>query len=211
MKGRARHLLPAVLASLLLALAPLHYARADALPPTPAQMLGPFYPLQPDPQAGSDLTRDGAALGQPLVIVGRVRDTRGRSLSGILVEIWQTNAHGRYHHPHDQSPLPLDPAFQGYGRATTDGDGSYRFRTIWPTAYPGRTPHLHFRLGNNKRELLVTQMYLPGEAGRANTRDGIFMATRNPAARAQLVGVPLDKVPDTLRFDIVINAAKIAQ
>lgn len=208
MKVRMRHPLQAALAGLVLILAPLQCARADALPPTPAQMLGPYYPLQPDPQAGSDLTRAGTALGRPLAIVGRVRDTQGRGLPGILVEIWQTNAHGRYHHPHDQSPLPLDPAFAGYGRGATDGDGGYRFRTIWPAAYPGRTPHVHFRLSRGKQELLVTQMYLPGEAGRANARDGVFMGVRDSGARQRLLGVPLGNDPNSLRFDIVIEAAR---
>ena len=191
----------------LLAILPWSLCTAAELPATPAQMRGPFYPLQPDPAAGNDLaTVDGRvrALGTPLTIVGRVRDTGGRALGGILVEIWQTNAHGRYHHPHDDSPAPLDPNFRGYGRDTTDGEGDYRFRTVMPVAYPGRTPHVHFRLSRDGRELLVTQMYLPGEAGRRNQRDGLFMAV-DAAARARLVGVEQAGAPGALRFDIVVD------
>jgi len=178
---------------------------------TPGQMLGPFYPLQPDAAAGNDLTTvdgRGRAAGTPLTIVGRVHDAAGRAQSGVLVEIWQTNAHGRYHHPQDDSPQPRDPNFRGYGRATTSSDGSYDFRTVMPVAYPGRTPHVHFRLSRGERELLVTQMYLPGEAGRNNRRDGLFMSVRDAAARTRLVGVEQAGMPGSLRFDIVIEAAR---
>jgi protocatechuate 3,4-dioxygenase beta subunit len=195
-----------VLSLPLLAVLPWSPCSAAATPPTPGQMLGPFYPLQPDPAAGNDLaTVDGRAraLGTPLTIVGRVRDTAGRARAGVLVEIWQTNAHGRYHHPHDDSPLPLDPDFRGYGRAVTGSEGDYRFRTVMPVAYPGRTPHVHFRLSRGGQELLVTQMYLPGEAGRRNQRDGLFMSV-DAAERSRLVGVAQADAPGTLRFDIVI-------
>ena len=195
-----------VLSLPLLAVLPWSLCRAAAIPATPGQMRGPFYPLQPDPAAGNDLaTVDGRvrALGTPLSIVGRVQDTAGRAQAGLLVEIWQTNAHGRYHHPHDNSPPPLDPNFRGYGRATTGSEGDYRFRTVMPVSYPGRTPHVHFRLGRGGRELLVTQMYLPGAAGRQNQRDGLFMSV-DAAARSRLVGVAQADAPGTLRFDIVV-------
>ncbi len=190
----------------LLAVLPWRLCAAATLPPTPAQMFGPFYPLRPDPAAGNDLaTVDGRAraLGTPLSIVGRVQDTAGRAQAGILVEIWQTNARGRYHHPHDDSPAPLDPNFRGYGRDTTGSGGDYRFRTVMPVSYPGRTPHVHFRLSRSGRELLVTQMYLPGAAGRQNQRDGLFMSVEE-SARARLVGVEETRAPGTLRFDIVV-------
>lgn len=193
-----------VLLSPLLA---LPAARAATNPlATPAQMLGPFYPLRPDAAAGNDLTTvdgKGRAQGRALRIVGRVTDSAGRALPGLRVEIWQTNAHGRYHHPHDDSAAPLDPNFRGYGRATTGIDGAYRFATIMPVAYPGRTPHVHFRLSRGERELLVTQMYLP-DAIAANARDGLFMSLRE-SARQRLVGVPERGAADTLRFDIAVE------
>ncbi len=203
--GRRRFVL------LLPLLAMLPWAsRCVAATATPAQMLGPFYPLQPDPAAGNDLTTvdgRGRAQGTPLTIVGRVLDTAGRAQSGVLVEIWQTNAHGRYHHPHDDSPQPRDPNFRGYGRATTGISGDYRFRTVMPMRYPGRTPHVHFRLSRGERELLVTQMYLPG-AARENQRDGLFMSQRDAESRARLIGVEQTAAPGTLRFDIVIAAGR---
>ena len=208
---RRRLLLLAPLAVLL----PRAVGAAPALTATPRQALGPFYPLRPDPAAGNDLRvvdgkepAAGSAQGKPLTIVGRVLDTAGRPQAGVLVEIWQTNAHGRYHHPHDDSPQPLDPRFRGYGRATSSPDGDYRFVTIEPVAYPGRTPHVHFRLSRAGRELLVTQMYLPGAAGAGNERDGLFMSVREPAARELLLGVRDPGTPGTLRFDIVVEAGR---
>jgi protocatechuate 3,4-dioxygenase beta subunit len=88
---------------------------------------------------------------------------------------------------------------------TTD-DGSYRFRTIRPVPYPGRTPHIHFAIMAPGRPRLVTQMYVAGEPG--NARDGVYLAIRDPAARAR-VTVALDPAqePDALagRFDIVLE------
>jgi protocatechuate 3,4-dioxygenase beta subunit len=196
------------LASPLVFLLPSVRAATDRVA-TPAQMLGPFYPLQPDSRAGNDLARGerGRAQGVPLRIVGAVRDTAGRPLPGVLVEIWQTNAHGRYHHPHDDSPQPLDPDFRGYGRATTDAEGAYRFATIEPVAYPGRTPHVHFRLSRGGRELLVTQMYLPTAAA-ANERDGLYRSVGDAAARQRLLGVAEPGTSGSLRFDIVLAAAR---
>lgn len=198
-----------VLLSPLLALLPCRVRAASRLSPTPSQMLGPFYPLRPDAGAGNDLTTvdgKGRARGTPLTLVGRVLDTDGRPQAGVLLEIWQTNAHGRYHHPNDDSPSPLDPQFRSYGRTTTGADGAYRFITILPVAYPGRTPHVHFRLSRGERELLVTQMYLPGAAGAGNERDGLFMSIGAPAARQRLLGVPESGAANTLRFDIVLAA-----
>ncbi len=101
--SRRRRLL---LAAPLIVLLPSARA-ATPLTATPSQMLGPYYPLRPDAAAGNDLTTvdgKGRARGKALAIVGRVTDAGGRPQAGVLVEIWQTNAHGRYHHPHDNSP-----------------------------------------------------------------------------------------------------------
>ena len=131
----------------------------------------------------ADLVRvtgaDAQALGVVTHVTGRVLDARGRPLPGHLVEIWQCDAHGRYLAEHGSSwsgwfrtrEAP-DPGFQGYGRTLTDAGGGYRFRTIRPVPYPGRTPHIHFKVRCDGRELLTTQMYVAGEPG--NERDGIY-------------------------------------
>ena len=75
--------------------------------------------------------------------MGRVLTVSGKAVPGVRVEIWQCDAKGYYHHPHDRGGR-ADPRFQGYGRTSTDEQGQYRFRTIRPVAYPGRAPHIHF-------------------------------------------------------------------
>ena len=81
---------------------------------TPNQILGPFYPLRPLDQ-NADLTRapgrPGRAEGQVLNVMGRVLNLKGEPVRNAKVEIWQANAHGRYTHPSDLNPAPLDPNF----------------------------------------------------------------------------------------------------
>lgn len=205
--GRRRRLLLAAPLAFLLPVAGVAKAQVVPLAATPAQMPGPFYPLRPNAAAGNDLTTvdgKGRARGKPLAIVGRITDTAGRPLPGVLVEIWQTNAHGRYAHPHDDSTQPADPNFAGYGRASTAADGAYRFATVEPAAYPGRTPHVHFRLSRGEREMLVTQMYLPS-AMAANERDGLYQSLPDAAARRGLLGVAVPGAVGSLRFDIVLD------
>ena len=156
---------------------------------TPRQSLGPFYPDRLPLDDDSDLVRvRGApepARGEHVEVVGRVMDRSGAALPGVRVEIWQANAFGRYHHDRDRQDRPRDPGFQGYGRAVTGPDGGYRFRTIRPVPYPGRAPHIHFRLTGDGVAPLVTQMY---ERGRAENRwDGLLNAVRDPQLRDLLL------------------------
>nr|WP_314435254.1 protocatechuate 3,4-dioxygenase subunit beta [uncultured Brevundimonas sp.] len=120
-----------------------------------------------------DLTHQhkGEALGQRIIVSGRVLDDRGRPVPHTLVELWQANAAGRYIHAKDNWNAPLDPNFTGAGRAITDAEGRYRFITIKPGAYPWgnhanawRPEHIHFSLfGPAFASRLVTQMYFPGD------------------------------------------------
>jgi len=163
-------------------------ARA-ALLATPRQTEGPFYPPELPRDDDNDLVRvtgaDARALGQVTHVLGRVVDRAGRPLPGVLVEIWQCDANGRYLHPGDRGARPRDWHFQSYGRTLTDASGGYRFRTIRPVPYPGRTPHIHFKLSREGAELLTTQMYVAGEPG--NERDFLLRSVRDPAARARLL------------------------
>jgi protocatechuate 3,4-dioxygenase beta subunit len=209
-RAARRRLLAASLAGAALAGVPWR-ARAQSRVATPSQTAGPFYPREFPADGDGDLVavkgRSGIAKGELLLLGGTVTDTSGRPLAGARVEIWQCNAFGRYHHPGDRSGAPLDPDFQGWGAFVTAGDGGYRFRTIKPVPYPGRTPHIHFRVSGRAAPELVTQMYLEGEPG--NARDGLY-GWLDPAARAA-VTVRLDKAPDgtalAARFDIVLRAA----
>jgi len=154
------------------------------LAPTPAQTEGPFYPTGLDGDTDADLLRHGArnyGHGQPLWLAGRVTDPAGRAVAGAMVEIWQCDHAGHYRHPGDGNRA--DPAFQGFGRVTVARDGQYRFRTIRPVAYSGRTPHIHVKLRLGTRELLTTQLYVAGDPG--NPSDSLWRRLA-PEERAAL-------------------------
>ena len=139
--------------------------------PTPDQILGPFYPVQKPADGGTDLTRlrgrAGQAQGQVIYVTGRVLNLHGDPCPGVNLEIWQANGAGRYTHPHDRNPTPLDPNFDGYANVVTDSQGRYRYRTVKPGAYPvmadyWRPPHIHYDI-TGKVNRLITQMYFPDE------------------------------------------------
>ena len=181
---------------------------AAALVVTPSQTAGPFYPDSMPRESDADLVRIAGgppATGEEIVIEGRVLDPSGKPIPGAAVELWQANHFGRYAHFRDTSPARLDPNFQGFGTVRSDGEGRYRFRTIRPGLYPGRTRHVHFRATGPGFESLTTQMYFEGEPG--NARDGLLNAIRDPQRRAALVASfsPNPQGFDTGRFDIVLG------
>ncbi len=189
-----RRLLAAGAAPLGLAL-PAAAPAGGPLAPTPSQSRGPFYPADPPRDAGPDLIveRDGRrAQGELLRLAGRVVDTSGRPLAGTRIELWQCNAAGRYHHPRDTSQAPVDPLFRAYGRAVADAGGAWRFRTIRPVPYPGRTPHLHLLLTAPDGRSLTTQLYVRGEPG--NAHDGL-LSWLSAADRERLT-MDLSRAPD---------------
>lgn len=183
-----------------------------ALAPTPRQGEGPFYPVSLPLDADNDLVRvqgmAAAAQGTVTHVLGRVLDPSGRPVTGARVEIWQCDNNGRYHHPGDRNNAPLDDAFQGFGAMVTHEDGAYRFRTIRPVPYPGRTPHIHFAVLAPGHGRFVTQMYVAGEPG--NAHDWLLNSVRDPQARARLI-VALEPAPAieagalAARFDIVLG------
>jgi protocatechuate 3,4-dioxygenase beta subunit len=187
------------------------------LPHTLSEVTGPaFGPDSVEPEA-FDLTRGtaGPALGERIVVGGRVMDEDGRPARRTLVEVWQANAAGRYVHASDQHDAPLDPNFVGCGHALTDDEGWYRFVTIRPGAYPWRNhpnawrpAHIHFSVfGPAFATRLVTQMYFPGDPLLAD--DPIFNCTADESARSRLVSA-FDWRTTTpehslgYRFDIVL-------
>jgi protocatechuate 3,4-dioxygenase beta subunit len=162
-------------------------AARSLLDPTPRQPAGPFYPVELPLDDDNDLTRvrgsGGVASGEISDLTGRILGPDGRPLAGMRIEIWQCDANGRYHHPDDPGPGPRDPHFQGFGHTVTDAEGRYRFRTIRPVEYPGRTPHIHVAVQPEWDPPFVTQLYVRGDA--RNERD--FLFRRIPAGRRHLV------------------------
>ncbi|SCK38568.1 protocatechuate 3,4-dioxygenase beta subunit [Variovorax sp. HW608] len=173
---------------------------------TPAQTEGPFYPVEIPKDSDYDLLRNGDrppyATGHPAWVEGTVTDIAGRPVAGAQVEIWQCDEAGHYHHPGDGNRA--DAAFQGFGRVTVGADGRYRFHTIRPVPYSGRTAHIHVKVKLDRRELLTTQLYVAGDPG--NARDGIWRSLDESARAA--VTVPFTPGPDGLqaRFPIIVEA-----
>jgi protocatechuate 3,4-dioxygenase beta subunit len=154
------------------ALLPVRSAFANGLMPTPGQTEGPFYPTSFPADADNDLVQvrgnAARALGTVLHLQGRVLDTSGRPLPGATVEIWQCDSNGIYDHPRQAGRERRDSAFQGFGRIVADAAGAYRFRTLKPVAYAGRSPHIHFKVAAADGRRLTSQFYLAGDAGNAN-------------------------------------------
>lgn len=146
---------------------------------TATQPEGPFYPVVDQVDKDADLiyvdSSPTAAIGDVVIVQGVLTDQQCRTVSGALVEVWQACKSGRYDHPSDPNPAPLDPHFQYWGQAVTDSNGFYRFRTIIPGAYPAgdgwvRPPHIHFKVSKLGYMELITQMYFAGEALNADDR-----------------------------------------
>lgn len=186
-------------------------ARAAALVVTPRQTAGPFYPETLPLDADNDLVsvqgRAARAAGAVTHVWGRVLAEDGRAIAGALVEIWQCDAFGRYHHPRDRGGQ-ADPNFQGYGRTVAATDGAYRFRTIRPVAYTGRAPHIHFAVSGPGLSRLTTQMYVAGAP--ENEKDFILNGIRDEGQRRSVV-VDLVPAPELEvdaqagRFDVVLG------
>ncbi|HEY6981363.1 protocatechuate 3,4-dioxygenase [Reyranella sp.] len=165
---------------------PLRPTLATTLVATPAQTEGPFYPTSFPADMDNDLVQvrgqASQAMGTVLHLQGRVLDLNGRPVPDALVEIWQCDAQGLYDHPRQPGRDRRDSAFQGYGRMAAQ-DGHYSFRTLKPVAYPGRTPHIHFKVTPVAGSALTSQFYIAGEPG--NERDGVYRAAaRDPRQRA---------------------------
>jgi protocatechuate 3,4-dioxygenase beta subunit len=168
-------------------------AFADELTRTPSQTEGPFYPNKLPLDTDNDLLiindKITPAIGEITHLTGKVLDITGNPVKNVLVEIWQCDANGVYLHTDDSSGKQdkQDKNFQGYGKFLTSSSGEYYFRTIKPVPYPGRTPHIHFKITKGRTHLLTTQMYIKGHPG--NPKDGIWRA------------VPEGKLRDSITVD----------
>jgi protocatechuate 3,4-dioxygenase beta subunit len=161
-------------------------AFADELTKTPPQTEGPYYPDKLPLDTDNDLIviNDDVtpAVGEITHLTGRVLDANGHPIRNAVVEIWQTDSQGVYIHTDDSSRKKRDGHFQGFGRFLTGSKGEYYFRTIKPTQYPGRTPHIHVKVKKGAEELLTTQFYIKGEAEK-NAKDMIYNGIRDQKAK----------------------------
>ncbi len=182
---------------------------SDTHTPTPSQTVGPFFApsLLRDQQnvlAGPD------TAGERIRIEGHVFDSEGNPVPDAMIEIWQANAHGRYHHPLDvRDDIPLDPAFTGFGRAGTDDNGVFWFETVKPGAVPydddtDQAPHVLVTIfARGLLHHLSTRLYFSDEP----TNEGDPVLQLVPAARrGTLIANREDggSVP-VYRFDILLR------
>ncbi len=157
-----------------------------------------------------------SAIGERIIVHGKIIDDRGKPIPKSLIEIWQANAGGRYRHKNDQYQAPLDPNFSGCGRCLSDKNGNYLFRTIRPGPYPWpnggndwRPAHIHFSIfGYSFCQRLITQMYFPGDPHIKFCP--ILNSLKNRKAVNQLIArldmtnsVHMDSI--AYRFDIVLR------
>ncbi len=175
---------------------------------TPPQTVGPFF-------HGGMLHETMNVMGTPQTLGERIRvegyvyDGDRAGVSDALVEIWQANAAGRYRHAADVRPVPLDPAFVGFGRAGTDERGYFWFETIKPGPVPFdgqrmQAPHLNlFVFARGLLDHLRTRVYFDDAA--ANAADPVLHLVSEPrrstlVARRQGVDGRV-----AYRFDIVLQ------
>jgi protocatechuate 3,4-dioxygenase beta subunit len=192
------------------------------VPLTISELTGPTARAGVVTPEDADLTRNagtgGEAIGQRIIVTGRVVDQHDAPVPDTLIEVWQANAAGRYIHKGDDWPGPLDPNFLGIGRCLTNEAGEYRFLTVRPGAYPWgnhdnawRPAHMHFSvLGRSWHERLVTQMYFPDDPLLGH--DPIFNAVPE-GARQRLIAEYAHDVTQAhwalgWRWDIVLGGAR---
>ena len=179
---------------------------------TPDQILGPYFPSLHKPAAQDDLTSidggSGCALGEIIEVRGRVLGLPGGPVRGAKLTIWQANTFGRYAHPNDSSPVPLDPNFTGSACMRTGDAGEYRIKTVKPGAYPAgpdwmRPPHIHIEV-QGQFERLVTQMYFPHEP--LNAKDRALMSAPRPELLIASLVSPENQADHRIfNFDIVLS------
>lgn len=187
-------------------------AQAAPTRPTPPETKGPFYPVKAQKDTDFDLTRiEGhtqAASGRVIEIVGQVLNTEGAPIEDAVVELWQANAAGRYSHPRDTNPAPLDPNFQGWAIVPSGRDGGFRFKTVFPGAYPAspdwtRPPHIHFKIKKNGFVELATQMYFPGEV--LNESD-LLLRKKSAEGKKLMISTRMDAEHETYHYNIILKS-----
>ena len=186
-----------------------------ALVPTPRQSSGSFYPVTLPLDDDNNLTevagKSGKAKGIISDLSGRIVDINGRPLRTMRIEIWQCDANGRYRHPRDPGRKTIDAGFQGFGRTLADDQGRYRFRTIRPVPYPGRTPHIHVAVYRPGARPFVTQLYVADEA----RNDSDFLYQRVPVEQRHLVTAAFapssrPEVDLEAQWDLILDVAPTA-
>lgn len=198
-------------------------SRSNApLPPTGWHTIGPFFPRTFFREGDNDLTRVSAEAppttrGESIWLIGRVLEEGGRPCVNAVLEAWQADAQGRFRHPHDPEQTKADPDFLGWGRAWTDAEGWYRFRTVMPGGYRDaagpRAPHVNLAiLASGIMRRLVTTIFF-ADFPEANAADPVLNALPEPGLRALLVAHPTVEIEGVraFRFDLLLRGEPDAE
>ncbi len=186
-------------------------AYAEALTLTPRATEGPYYPDHLPLDQDNDLLRiqdGGVAEGVIANFGGRLLDADGKPVSGAVVELWQADNNGCYiHSSGTQRDKERDAKFQGYGKMETNAKGEYRFRTIKPGLYTGRTIHWHVAVKKNDKRFLTTQLFIAGVP--QNERDGVLRSMGTEEQRLSVIrefkSVSADSPEFVATWDIVLG------
>lgn len=143
------------------------------------------------------------------MIEGQVVDTTGAPLEDAIVDLWQANSAGRYSHPHDSNPAPIDKHFQGWAIVPTNNEGRFKFKTVFPGAYPisdqwSRPPHIHFKVSKKGFIELVTQMYFPDHELNRHDR---LLQRKSHAEQQRMIAKKDPKASDIFYYEIVLEKA----
>lgn len=152
---------------------------------TPRSTEGPYF--KPNSPERSMLVEPGVS-GAKIALAGLVLDSACRPVKGALVDLWHADGQGRYD----------NAGYRLRGHQYTDASGRYRFETVAPAPYVGRTRHFHVKVQAPAGPVLTTQLYFPGEAG--NARDGLFR-------EELLLALQRDGSASTGGFDFVVATA----
>jgi protocatechuate 3,4-dioxygenase, alpha subunit len=182
------------------------------LPLTSSQTVGPFFaPTLLRAGTVHNVLVQPETVGERIRIEGRVLDGDGVPVPDALVEIWQANAHGRYNHPAQKEPAPLDPSFVGFGRSGTEDEGAYWFETIKPGPVPfdqerWQAPHICVTVfARGLLNHLVTRLYFEDEP--TNAGDPVLQCVPEDR-RATLLARREDRDTATVyHFAIVLQGA----
>lgn len=183
-----------------------------AINSTPTETKGPFYPVTPQKDKDFDLTtivgNKERAKGQIVNIIGKVIDKNSNPIENATVDIWQANAAGRYRHPHDSNPAPLDSNFQGWAIVQSGEEGLFKFKTIIPGAYPvsktwTRPPHIHFKVTKRGYTELVTQMYFPDNE--LNKND-LLLQRKTKDEQGLMVAKRVEGKHNTLEYTVILSS-----
>lgn len=145
-------------------------------------------------------------VGERITITGLVLDGNGHPITDAMVEIWQPDANGIFNHPNDPLHQQSDPHFRGFGRAASQSDGGYEFKTIKPGGRDGQAPYINVHVF--ARGMLIhamTRIYFDNEP--ANASDPVLSGVEGGRRSTLIATRHGDSVPATYHFDIHLQGA----